>query len=279
MRACYRDVLGLNLLTDVQDPVWAEFEAGGARFALHAIPATIADSISIAEPPAAREDSPIKLAFAVADLEAERSRLVARGVTMFPLQSWGACDGLDPEGNVFQLVGKARVLVLPGLFNSGPEHWQSRWEAAHRDFERVLQDDWDTPRCADWVARLDEALGRTPDSVLVAHSSACALVGHWARSGSQHRVRGALLVGPSDTEAPSYPSGPVGFDPMPLARLPFPSIVVASTDDPYVSLERAAVFASAWGSRLHVVKGGGHLNSTSGLGDWPEGLSLLDELR
>ena len=174
---------------------------------------------------------------------------------------------------------RAPVLILPGLYNSGPEHWQSRWEANHPEFVRVLQEDWDQPRCADWIARLGDAILRTPDAVLVAHSSACALVGHWVNSGREGRVRGALLVGPSDTEAPSYPRGPEGFAPMPLVRLPFSSIVVATTNDPYVSLERAKAFAAAWGSRLHVVEGGGHLNSESRLGDWPEGYGLLEELR
>jgi len=173
----------------------------------------------------------------------------------------------------------APVLILPGLYNSGPEHWQSRWEVAHPAFRRVLQEDWETPRCADWVARLEEAVLGTPDAVLVAHSSACALVAHWVKSGPRGRARAALLVGPSDPEAESYPRGPVGFAPMPLARLPFPSIVVSSTDDPYVTAERASAFATAWGGRLILVERAGHLNAASGLGDWPAGYALLEELR
>jgi predicted alpha/beta hydrolase family esterase len=176
-------------------------------------------------------------------------------------------------------VTNAPVLILPGLYNSGPQHWQSRWEALHPGLRRVVQDDWDKPRCADWVARLEERVLETPDAVLVGHSSACALVAHWVKSGPKGRARAALLVGPSDPEAPSYPEGPTGFAPMPLVALPFPSIVVASTDDPYVSVDRARVFASAWGSRLEIVEGGGHLNSASGLGDWPHGFRFLQELR
>jgi predicted alpha/beta hydrolase family esterase len=173
----------------------------------------------------------------------------------------------------------ASVLILPGLYNSGPDHWQSRWESAHPEFRRVLQDDWEHPRCADWVARLEAAVLATPGAVLVAHSSSCALVAHWAGAAESGGVRGALLVAPSDTEAASYPAGPTGFDPMPLARLPFPTIVVASTDDPYVTLERARMFADAWGSRLVTVGDAGHINGQSGLGDWPAGFALLQELR
>ena len=171
------------------------------------------------------------------------------------------------------------VLILPGLYNSGPEHWQSRWESAHSEWRRVIQDDWERPRCVDWVARLDAAVLAAPDAVLVAHSSSCALVAHWVAAGGAGRVRGALLVAPSDPEAASYPAGPSGFAPMPLGRLPFPSVVVASTNDPYVTAERARQFAGSWGSRLVTVGDAGHINSQSGLGDWPAGFALLEELR
>jgi uncharacterized protein len=176
-------------------------------------------------------------------------------------------------------MSDAPVLILPGLSNSGPEHWQSLWEAAHADFVRVIQDEWEAPRCVDWVARLDQAVRATPDAVLVAHSSACALIAHWVASQPAARVRGALLVGPSDPEAPSYPAGPTGFAPMPLVRLPFASIVVASRNDIYVSMERARHFAHAWGSRLVDVGDAGHINSASGLASWPAGFALLQELR
>jgi serine hydrolase len=173
----------------------------------------------------------------------------------------------------------APVLILPGLYNSGPEHWQSRWEGRHPEFHRVLQADWERPRCADWVDRLDHAIGATPDAVLVAHSSSCALVAHWVAAQRTGRVAAALLVAPSDPDAASYPDGPTGFAPMPLVSLPFPTIVVASSDDPYVTLDRARHFAASWGSRLVTVAAAGHINSQSGLGDWPAGLALLQELR
>jgi serine hydrolase len=176
-------------------------------------------------------------------------------------------------------MNDAPVLILPGLHNSGPEHWQSRWESAHPEFRRVMQDDWDNPRCADWVARLDAAVAATPGAVLVAHSSSCALVARWADASGAPQVSGALLVAPSDPEAASYPAGPTGFAPMPLRPLPFQSIVVASSDDPYVTLVRAHTFAQAWSSRFVSVGAAGHINSQSGLGDWPIGFALLQELR
>ena len=149
-------------------------------------------------------------------------------------------------------------------------------------YERVMQDDWYTPRCADWVARLDETINLSAqDVVLVAHSSSCAMVAHWARTASVSslaKVRGALLVAPSDPEGPNYPVGPTGFAPVPLDRLPFRSVVVASSDDIFVTLECAQSYAAAWGSAFVNLGPTGHINGDSGLGDWPAGYTLLDDL-
>jgi hypothetical protein len=173
-----------------------------------------------------------------------------------------------------------RTLILPGLHNSDPRHWQSRWEAQDDTLLRVIQDDWTAPHCADWIAKLDQALALTEaDMFLVAHSAGCALVAHWAVGGSSRCVRGALLVAPSDPEAPGFPSGPAGFAPIPMLRLPFPSIVVASSNDPYVTLSRAKTFATAWGSEFVMIGEAGHINSASGLGNWEKGLMLLNILR
>ena len=170
------------------------------------------------------------------------------------------------------------VLLLPGLWDSGPTHWQSLWEARFATFVRVRQRDWVTPRAGNWIEVLDLAVERAgPEALLVAHSLGCTLVARWAGE-TRRRIRGALLVAPSDVEAPSYPPGPQGFAPMPTARLPFPSIVVASEDDPYVALDRARAFAAAWGSDLVNAGRLGHLNSASGLGMWPLGMALLQRL-
>lgn len=117
--------------------------------------------------------------------------------------------------------------------------------------------------------------------VLAAHSAACAMIAHWAAGATAlpGNVRAALLVAPSDPAGPNYPKGPVGFDPVPRKRLPFPSVVVASDTDPYVSLDRAREYASAWDSRLVVLPGAGHINVASGHGPWPEGFELLARLR
>jgi predicted alpha/beta hydrolase family esterase len=177
------------------------------------------------------------------------------------------------------------VLVLAGLWNSGPQHWQTLWEKKHPGWTRAPHRDWNNPVCHEWVAELDAAIAESESGppILVAHSLACILVAQWAASGSALKIAGAFLVAPSDVDAPSYPKEASGFGPMPLQKLPFPSIVVASSNDEYVSLERARAFAAAWGSKFVEIGEAGHINGASGYGDWPEGekmlLAFCDELK
>jgi predicted alpha/beta hydrolase family esterase len=113
--------------------------------------------------------------------------------------------------------------------------------------------------------------------VLAAHSLGCALVAQWVEDCGGQGVLGAFLVAPSDVEAPDYPIEGRSFSYMPLSTLPFPSIVVASTNDEYISIERARRFADAWGSRLVIIGDAGHINGASGYGAWPEGEEMLIE--
>jgi uncharacterized protein len=172
-----------------------------------------------------------------------------------------------------------RVLLLPGWLNSGPLHWQSRWEALH-GHHRVEQADWEWPRRGDWMARLDEALLSSDAPVLLAaHSLGTQLVAAWA-AHSQHtaRVLGALLVAPPDLERDDMPPQLHGWRPIRRQRLPFPTTVVFSSDDPFCAPGRAMALAGDWGSVTVAAGARGHMNSDSGLGDWPEGLALLHAL-
>lgn len=167
------------------------------------------------------------------------------------------------------------VLILPDLYGSGPRHWQRHWEVAHCEYRRVQSGQIRRANCDEWIRSLDETVAESgPDVVLAAHSSACAVVGHWwARM--RRVVRGALLVAPSDTEAGSCPIDPIGFAPMPLSRLAFRTIVVASENDPVVSFERARYFAQSWGSEFVSAGFAGHIDDRSGFGPWPKGYGLL----
>lgn len=174
-----------------------------------------------------------------------------------------------------------RILLLPGLYNSGPGHWQTIWEDTLPGAKRVLQRDWDAPRREDWVATLDQAIRESDaDVVLAAHSLGCATTAWWAalHGNEPHarRVKGALLVAPPDVEREDFPASVTGFAPMPRQLLPFPARVVASTDDPWCAFERAEKWTAAWGAEFHGLGARGHINSESGLGDWPQGRAWLE---
>jgi uncharacterized protein len=170
------------------------------------------------------------------------------------------------------------VLILPGIGNSGPEHWQSLWEQANPSFMRVQQRDWDHPVCSEWLDVLEQTVACVGgNAVLVAHSLACLLVAHWAAK-TLLRIQGALLVAVPNPDGPNFPTEAVGFSPLPLKSLPFPSIVVASANDPYGSVEFSRSVTSAWGSRFVNIGPAGHINSESGLGEWNEGFVLLQQL-
>ncbi|MBP6898589.1 MAG: serine hydrolase family protein [Burkholderiaceae bacterium] len=173
-------------------------------------------------------------------------------------------------------VTEARVLLLPGWQDSDAEHWQSRWQRRF-GFERVQQDDWWWPRRGDWMMRLEESLlADDRPAVLVAHSLGCALVSAWA-AHSQHtaRVAGALLVAPPDIARADMPPQLQAWTPLPAPRLPFAALAVVSDDDPYAGPQHGPALAAAWGAGLHRAGAAGHLNSASGLGDWPAGQALL----
>jgi predicted alpha/beta hydrolase family esterase len=186
-----------------------------------------------------------------------------------PVSDHGAV--IDPD---------SRVLLLPGWLDSGPAHWQSRWEARH-GFERVQQADWSWPRRGDWMARLEEVLlADDRPAWLVAHSLGCHLVAAWgAHSRNTARVRGALLVAPPDLSRAGLPAPLVRWLPPARQRLPFPAQVIYSDDDPYASATSVQGLARDWGAAAESIGAAGHINGESGLGDWPEGLLCLQRLQ
>ena len=170
------------------------------------------------------------------------------------------------------------VLILAGLWNSGPQHWQTLWEHKHPNWVRVQHRDWNNPNCHEWVAELDAAIGACEGPpLLVAHSLGTMLVAQWARSGSDLKIAGAFMVAPCDVEAQAYPVDPNGFAPVPMEKLAFPSMVLASSDDPFVEIDRAQQIAQAWGSRFVEIGSVGHVNGEAGLGEWQQGEKLLEE--
>ena len=170
------------------------------------------------------------------------------------------------------------VVVLPGYEDSDPEHWQSRWCAAHPEYRRIAGLDWHRPERTAWVRAL-RAVIREVDGpvVVVAHSLGSVTVACLGADAPPN-LRAALLVTPCDTEQPGFPDAIRGFSPMPAGRLPFRTTLVASRDDPWMRADRAAALAAEWGSTLVDAGAVRHLNVESGHGPWPAGERLLEEL-
>jgi predicted alpha/beta hydrolase family esterase len=163
-------------------------------------------------------------------------------------------------------------ILVPGLHDSSPGHWQSRWERLDRRFDRVRQDDWEHPELMAWAARAGEMRARDPrPAILVAHSYGC-LASVYSIANDGAGVAGALLVAPADPDK----FGVARL--LPATALPCPSIVIASTDDPWMAFDGAAAWAARWGSSLVDAGALGHINAESGLGDWPEGSCHLHKL-
>jgi predicted alpha/beta hydrolase family esterase len=172
------------------------------------------------------------------------------------------------------------ILVLPGYQNSGVGHWQTRWEALDPALTRVQMPDWDHPARDAWCRALDAAVAAADAPVaFAAHSLGCLTAAFWAShyaSAAQlAKVAGALLVAVPDPSEPHFPQDASGFAPVPLRRLPFATIVVASSDDPYGDVPFSQTCANAWGSRWIDIGARGHINADSGLGDWNEGRRWL----
>ncbi len=168
-----------------------------------------------------------------------------------------------------------RFIIVPGWRDSGPGHWQSLWAERLDNAVRVQQDDWITPSRQAWVASIARTiLLQTEPVVIVAHSLGCIATTHLP-AGAAARIQGALLVAPADPERRSILSD---FAPVPARKLPYRSVMVASSNDPYCPVRLAGAYARAWGSEFVRIQNGGHINIESGHGEWPLGAALLQSL-
>jgi uncharacterized protein len=182
-------------------------------------------------------------------------------------------------------VREATILIVPGLRDHVPEHWQSLLASRLPSVRMVPPMGRDDLDCAVRVAAIErEAAAIDGPLVLVAHSGGAVMVAHWARL-SKRPVQGALLAMPPDFERPlpsGYPTMRAlqagGWLPVPRLQLPFPSIVAASRNDPLGRLDRVIELARDWGSRVINLGAVGHLNPASGFGEWPRAQEFIREL-
>jgi predicted alpha/beta hydrolase family esterase len=178
----------------------------------------------------------------------------------------------------------APVIIVPGLSNSGDDHWQTHWQRQIAGSTRVVQDDWETPRLDRWLERLAATVAERPGAILVGHSLGALLIAHLAEHHPRLPVAGALLVAPADADAATRAGRTLrditagSFNPMPLSPLPFPTVLAASRNDPYLGFSRARALARLWEARFADLGVAGHVNVASGHGSWPDGLKLLEQV-
>lgn len=170
-------------------------------------------------------------------------------------------------------AAEADILIIPGYLDSGPEHWQSRWEKKLSTARRVVQRDWAHPERVEWVETIRrEILASTRPAVLVAHSLGAIAALHAAQQ-LREKIAGAFLVAPPSEEViRELPAVDPAFLPIPRTRLPFPAIVVGGNNDPYADLLFARRLAADIGADFIDAGAAGHINVDSGHGPWPEGL-------
>lgn len=177
------------------------------------------------------------------------------------------------------------VLIVPGLRDHVEAHWQTRLAARLDRVHTVPPMGRDDLDCGRRVAAVEQAATAIDGPILVvAHSGGVITLAHWARTTGRP-VLGALLAAPPDFETAMPEGYPTldglrrgGWLPVPHGPLPFPSIVVASRNDPLGRFDRVADLTRGWGSRVVDLGDVGHLNPASGFGDWPAAGTFIREL-
>ncbi len=166
------------------------------------------------------------------------------------------------------------VILLPGIGNSGAEHWQTKWQDSHPTFHRFQPASWDEPCLKDWLQALEQAIAQQHTApVLVVHSLACLLVAQWAAQ-DHLPIAGAFLVAPPDPTSDAFPPEAQAFACSKITVFDFPTLVVASENDPYGSLSYAKAFAQASGADFTCAGALGHINDVD---NWPQGWELFHQ--
>lgn len=174
------------------------------------------------------------------------------------------------------------ILLIPGLNNSGPTHWQTHWQNELPNSVRAELGSWDQPQRNSWITKVGIAVRQAEKPVvLVAHSLGCLATAWWIANEpniAQFNIIGALLVAPCNVDSHPLDERLKQFGPAPRVKFPFPTVVVGSENDPYCTFDHARKLARKWGARFVNAGRFGHINAESGIGNWPYGLYLLEDL-
>ncbi len=169
-------------------------------------------------------------------------------------------------------AGRYAFVLVPGLYDSGPEHWQGRWQTRYPFWKRISQKTWNNPDIELWIGAIRRllALQHSP-AILVGHSFG-ALASCCLAVERTHSIAGLMLVAPAE---------PVRFEleyRVPERPLGVPAVVVASHDDPLMRFSRALHWSEMWGAEVVDLGEAGHINAEAGFGPWLYGLQILWQL-
>jgi len=169
--------------------------------------------------------------------------------------------------------------IIPGYGGSGSEHWQSYFENTQPNFQRIVQKDWNNPNINEWAEKVEKTIaGYDAESVvLVAHSLGCLTVAEWA-SRYKKKIKAALLVAPPDVDLLNEKLQKKIFENVPLDKFDFETVLIASSNDPWASIEKAEYYATNWGSKFINIGQAGHINDLSGHKEWKQGMEILYSL-
>jgi uncharacterized protein len=169
--------------------------------------------------------------------------------------------------------------IIPGYQGSGPDHWQTWIESKQPNFHRIQQKDWENPDLTEWADNIDKTIANydPEEVVLVAHSLGCHTVAEWVKRYSK-KVKAALLVAPPDADIIRKKVNENLLSETPTHHIPFRTALVASSNDPWISIEKAENYAKKWGSEFINIGDAGHINNLSGYGEWEQGYEILKRL-
>lgn len=169
--------------------------------------------------------------------------------------------------------------IIPGYAGSGSKHWQTWFEHSVPNTKRINQNDWYNPNMKEWALNIEKSIENyNPQTVvMVAHSLGCLALAEWVKQYNRN-IKAALLVAPPDTELIRQKISNELFENIKLQRLPFPTKLIASANDPWATIERAEYYARQWGSEFINIGEAGHINDMSGHYEWYQGLDILRSL-
>lgn len=204
----------------------------------------------------------------------------------------------------------ATVLIVPGLRDFVAEHWQTHLQARLCKVRSVPPLQHDKLSHAHRVAAIQAEIEQIEGPiVIVAHSAGVLMTMHWAakyqdqyldpvqqldqkqhldlvqQSDKKQWIQAALLVAPPNLDQAwpdNYPTPESmrlkGWDHFLDLQLAFPSVVIASRNDPLASFSSVERMAQGWGSALLDLGDVGHLNPAAGYGYWPLAEQLVQQL-